>query len=104
LIALTHNACHGNWCRDQISTFRIYAAGIESRLIDPAFRTNPTPPAAITPKMKFKVTNWAEHETGLRRRGSMTFWIAPDALAGWVSLIAKPSVVIMPCSSTYMRE
>jgi hypothetical protein len=62
------------------------------------------PPAAITPKMKFKVTNWAEHETDLRRRSSMTLWITPVALTGWGSLIAKPSVVIMPCSSTYMRE
>jgi hypothetical protein len=36
-------------------------------------------------KMKFKVTNWQEYEAGLRRRGSMTFWITPDALAGWAA-------------------
>jgi|GEM_PF-833073 len=36
-------------------------------------------------KMKFKVTNWAEYEAGLRRRGSMTLWITPDALAGWAA-------------------
>ena len=36
-------------------------------------------------KMKFKVTNWQEYETGLRRRGSMTLWITPDALAGWAA-------------------
>lgn len=34
-------------------------------------------------KMKFKVTNWAEYEAGLRRRGSLTLWITPEALAGW---------------------
>jgi transposase len=36
-------------------------------------------------KMKFKVTNWAEYETGLRRRGSLTLWIAPEALIGWAA-------------------
>lgn len=34
-------------------------------------------------KMKFKVTNWAEYEAGLRHRGSLTLWITPEALAGW---------------------
>lgn len=37
-----------HWCRDQISTFCIYAAGIENSMIGPACRTNITPPAAIT--------------------------------------------------------
>jgi len=32
-------------------------------------------------KMKFRVTNWAEYEAGLRRRGSLTLWITPEALA-----------------------
>jgi hypothetical protein len=36
-------------------------------------------------KTKFKVTNWREYEAGLRRRGSMTLWITPDALAGWAA-------------------
>jgi hypothetical protein len=36
-------------------------------------------------KMKFKVTNWQEYEACLRRRGSMTRWITPDALAGWAA-------------------
>ena len=35
------------------------------------------------PKMQFKVTNWAEYEAGLRRRGSLTFWITPEALSSW---------------------
>jgi hypothetical protein len=36
-------------------------------------------------KMKFRVTNWAEYEAGLRRRGSLTLWITPQALAGWAA-------------------
>ena len=34
-------------------------------------------------KMKFRVTNWRDYEAGLRRRGSLTLWVAPEALAGW---------------------
>ena len=34
-------------------------------------------------KMKFKITNWCEYEAGLRRRGSLTFWMTVEALAGW---------------------
>ncbi len=34
-------------------------------------------------KMKFKVTNWAEYEAGLRRRGSLTLWMTPQALSSW---------------------
>jgi hypothetical protein len=36
-------------------------------------------------KVKFKVTNWAEYEAGLRRRGSLTLWITPEALSGWAA-------------------
>lgn len=36
-------------------------------------------------KMNFKVTSWAEYEVGLRRRGSLTLWITPEALAGWAA-------------------
>jgi len=35
------------------------------------------------PKMKFKVTNWAEYDAGLRRRGSLTLWVTAKAIAGW---------------------
>lgn len=34
-------------------------------------------------KMKFKVTNWREYEAGLRRRGSLTLWMTPEALSCW---------------------
>ncbi len=40
-------------------------------------------------KMKFKVTNWAEYEAGLRRRGSLTLWVADDALSCWQALKRK---------------
>jgi hypothetical protein len=35
------------------------------------------------PKMKSKVTNWAEYDAGLRRRGSLTLWMTDEAIAGW---------------------
>lgn len=35
--------------------------------------------------MKFKVTNWADYEAGLRCRGSLILWITPEALAGWAA-------------------
>ena len=34
-------------------------------------------------KMKFKLTNWAEYEAGLRRRGSLTLWITAEAISRW---------------------
>lgn len=34
-------------------------------------------------EMKFKVTNWPEYEAGLRRRGSLTLWMTPEALSSW---------------------
>jgi transposase len=37
------------------------------------------------PKMSFKVQNWPAYEAGLRRRGSLTFWIEDAALGGWQS-------------------
>ncbi|GAC1045515.1 hypothetical protein thsrh120_55200 [Rhizobium sp. No.120] len=33
--------------------------------------------------MKFKVTNWAEYEAGLRRRGGLMLWMTPEALSSW---------------------
>ena len=35
------------------------------------------------PKARYRVTNWPEYETGLRRRGDLTFWLDEAALAGW---------------------
>jgi hypothetical protein len=35
------------------------------------------------PKMAFKVRNWPEYEVALRRRDSLTLWIADAALDHW---------------------
>jgi hypothetical protein len=36
-------------------------------------------------KMKFKVTNWAEYDAGLRQRGSLTLWVTSEAVNGWAA-------------------
>lgn len=35
------------------------------------------------PKQKYRITNWAEYEAGLRQRGSITFWMSDEAVSGW---------------------
>ena len=35
------------------------------------------------PQARYRVTNWAAYEAGLRRRGDPTFWVDEAALAGW---------------------
>jgi hypothetical protein len=35
------------------------------------------------PKQKIKVTNWAEYNEALRKRGDFTLWISDDALKSW---------------------
>ena len=35
------------------------------------------------PKMRFRVTNGAAYEAGLRRRGSLTLWVSEDVIADW---------------------
>lgn len=35
--------------------------------------------------MKFKATNWADYEVKLGRRGSLTFWAAPEPLCEWAA-------------------
>src|SRR2546428_6518541 len=37
------------------------------------------------PKMKRTVTNWAEYEAGLCRRGSLTLWINQQAINDWAA-------------------
>ncbi|WP_044551732.1 hypothetical protein, partial [Azospirillum lipoferum] len=32
---------------------------------------------------KRKVTNWAEYDASLRRRGSLTVWVSDEAIAHW---------------------
>ena len=35
------------------------------------------------PKQRHRVTNWAEYDTTLRRRGSLTVWFSDEAIAAW---------------------
>src|SRR4051794_15735689 len=34
-------------------------------------------------KQRHRVTNWAEYDTALRARGSLTVWFTPEAIAAW---------------------
>ena len=34
-------------------------------------------------KTKYRVANWPEYERSLVRRGDVTVWMSPDAIAGW---------------------
>src|SRR3712207_6575338 len=35
------------------------------------------------PRARYKVTNWPDYDGALQRRGSLTVWVTPEALAGW---------------------
>ena len=35
------------------------------------------------PRQRHSVTNWAEYDAGLRARGSLTVWFAPEAVGAW---------------------
>ena len=37
------------------------------------------------PKMRHAVTNWAEYEGGLRRRGSLTLWVTEESITAWAA-------------------
>ena len=41
------------------------------------------------PKMKHRVCNWPEYEGGLRNRGSLTFWITPQAMQLWPAPVRR---------------
>ena len=34
-------------------------------------------------KNKYRVTNWASYDRALVRRGDVTIWLSPEALAAW---------------------
>ena len=34
-------------------------------------------------KTKYRVQNWAAYDRGLVRRGSITLWLTPEAVAAW---------------------
>jgi hypothetical protein len=35
------------------------------------------------PRQRYRVTNWAEYDAGLRQRGSLTVWFSEEAIAAW---------------------
>jgi len=37
------------------------------------------------PRARYRVTNWPVYEAGLRRRGDLTLWLNPDAVACWTA-------------------
>lgn len=48
--------------------------------------------AARTPRKgssEYKVLNWREYESGLIRRGSVTFWFSEEAIASWHPCISN---------------
>jgi len=56
------------------------------------------------PKAKFKVTNWAEYEAGLRRRGSLMLWITDEAIdARGAAARATPGGPRQPISTARFR-
>jgi hypothetical protein len=36
------------------------------------------------PKAQYKIENWAEYDEELRRRGSLTVWVTPEAITAWL--------------------
>ena len=47
--------------------------------------TSVKPPRRHRCETLYRVRNWAAYEAGLKQRGSLTFWITPQALRGWYS-------------------
>src|SRR4051812_44284853 len=35
------------------------------------------------PRARYKVRNWGEYDRALQKRGSLTVWVTPEALAAW---------------------
>jgi hypothetical protein len=35
------------------------------------------------PRARYEVANWPEYDRALQRRGSLTVWVTPEALAAW---------------------
>ena len=35
------------------------------------------------PKVRYRVQNWPEYDKALQRRGSLTVWVTPEAIAAW---------------------
>ncbi len=37
------------------------------------------------PKARYRVENWSNYDAALRRRGDLTLWVTPEAVAAWTS-------------------
>ncbi|WP_190242292.1 transposase, partial [Bradyrhizobium algeriense] len=35
------------------------------------------------PKARYRVQNWRDYDAALRRRGDLTVWVTPAAMAAW---------------------
>jgi hypothetical protein len=35
------------------------------------------------PKARYRVQNWRDYDAALRRRGDLTMWVTPAAMAAW---------------------
>src|SRR4051794_11521723 len=35
------------------------------------------------PKMQYRVKNWGEYDQAWQKRGSLTVWVTPEAIAAW---------------------
>ncbi|WP_377810317.1 IS5 family transposase [Azospirillum sp. A29] len=35
------------------------------------------------PKARYRVENWSDYDAALRRRGDLTLWVTPEAIAAW---------------------
>ena len=35
------------------------------------------------PKGRYRVENWSAYDAALRRRGDLTIWVSPEAIAAW---------------------
>jgi hypothetical protein len=38
------------------------------------------------PKASYRVKNWRDYDAALRRRGDLTVWVTPAAMAAWIQL------------------
>jgi hypothetical protein len=38
------------------------------------------------PKARYRVESWAVYDAALRRRGDLTIWVTPEAIAAWTPL------------------
>jgi hypothetical protein len=36
-------------------------------------------------KTQYRIRNWSEYDAALKNRGSLTFWVDEEVLAGWLN-------------------